>query len=495
MNVLLLCPKTPTTSALPALPLGALAIASYLKEKGYSVKIADFTVSKRSLAYYLKDFKPDVVGVTLMSLLGIPHSQKLSAHFRQLGIPVIWGGNIPSCLPEEILREGAADYVVIREGESVFHELLQRIEKGESAHDVGGIAYLDNDDKLQMPPREQMFEDLHSLPPLDFSFVNPRNYYQHYPSCSKGMYLYSSKGCGGVCAFCFNPHFNKSVHRPRNIEHVCHEIRILVNEYDVDGIFFCDADFCGDKQELFNKCAKLKALNLPFVWGCQTRIGITKEELTAMYDAGCRWVMFGVETGSERLQAKINKNLDLATVHKPFEYCRELGITTIAGIILGLPTETQQDLRDSISAAFRMKSHITACQFYCAFQHTQFFDELVESGLLKEPKTLKQWLGFFALESGKITMGNVPNKELRVVQKFFLFASAVLPQPHTSGRFFLFRRYIVDTLRFMKLKGFFNGIAFAAALGTEAVKMLWYITMYPKIRKKYGLYLRNFKQQ
>ena len=489
-NILLVSPLMPATSALPTLPLGLLAMASFLKEHGYNVKVADFCVSRKKLSHYLKNFTPDVVGATMMSPMSIPHCIELSRYFKELRIPFVVGGAVPTCCPEPALIEGVVDFIILREGESTFLELLQKLEKGEDGHDVAGLAYLGDDGKVVINP-ERPQQDLCALPRLDFSFVTPKAYFQHYPGTARCLYLHTSKGCEGNCGFCFNPHFNKSIHRTRNADTVCEEIRELVTKYNADGFYFCDAHFGSDKEHLLELCAKLKAVNLPFTWGCQMRIGVSREELQAMYDAGCRSIMFGVETGSPKMQKKINKNLDLSAVPKHFDDCREIGIATIAGIVLGLPGEGEKELQETIDLCFRMKPNITAMGFFVPFPTIHLWDEVFNAGKVTMPDSLMGYLEWFTLESGNKAYGDVPNKELRVVQNFFRFISAVIPQTEATGRFFLFKRYLIDILRFARVRGFSSGLVFAVAIYWEAAKMFWYTFAYPKIRKKYGLYLKN----
>lgn len=37
------------------------------------------------------------------------------------------------------------------------------------------------------------------------------------------------------------------------------------------------------------------------VWGCQMRLGVLDEDdVDLMYRAGCRWILFGIESGNEQ---------------------------------------------------------------------------------------------------------------------------------------------------------------------------------------------------
>jgi radical SAM superfamily enzyme YgiQ (UPF0313 family) len=98
------------------MPLGLLSIAKYLADNGHSVKIIDRAVKSAGLKKHLDSFKPDIVGISALSTKRFSDALNISKKIRARGIPVVWGGQIPSAIPELILKSDVVDFVIVGEG-------------------------------------------------------------------------------------------------------------------------------------------------------------------------------------------------------------------------------------------------------------------------------------------------------------------------------------------------------------------------------------------
>jgi radical SAM superfamily enzyme YgiQ (UPF0313 family) len=205
MKVLLFNPKATQLNRrkkAPSAPLGLLAIASYIKAKGHTVKVVDLTVKANSIEKCIRTFNPDVVGVSFSATLVGNSTVTISRIAKKYNVPVVWGGHMPSSLPDLCFKEGCVDFIVIGEGEVTFSKLLDTIDAGGVYSDIDGLAYVDKDGMHINKHRE--FADLNSFPATDWSLVNPEKYCQVYFVCKKMMYLYSSKGCPVNKPLCFS---------------------------------------------------------------------------------------------------------------------------------------------------------------------------------------------------------------------------------------------------------------------------------------------------
>jgi len=499
MKVLIVNPRVAFNVYFAGTPLGSLAVGSYLKEKGYDVRIYDRAADKRKLAKVFAEFKPDAVGISLIASVAIPDALRVSKYCREQGVPVIMGGITASFVADALLKEDATDYIVLGEGEIPMYELLRKLESGEPVGEMLGIAYRDESGQIQIMP-ERPFADLNEFPTMDWSLIKPERYWQsHISGMQRAIYLFRSKGCPGRCTFCFNPAFHHSERRVRSDEDVCEDIRVLVTEYHADGIIFGDECFCTRSEELLNFCAKLKAMNLPVHWGCQTRTTTTREELQAMYDAGCRAVFFGVESGSPKIQKKVHKNLSLNGIERVFRDCQEIGIYTTASIVLGLPTETEEDLKLTIALMTKIRANYMHLPFFSPIYPSELWDECVAEKKLTPPRNLDEWSkiylsGWFSSAlNGGVIFGEVPLRELQVAQCFAFWLCFAQPGGNNTSLIYACRRIFVDFFRFVLQQGFVNGFRNLFQLAQRALIVFWNITAYPKIRKKYGLYVKNFR--
>ena len=87
-------------------------------------------------------------------------------------------------------------------------------------------------------------------------------------------------------------------------------------------------------------------------WTCETRTDlVNKEVLSGMKAAGCQTIFFGTESGSERIQKKLNKNINLEEVKRTFELTHQVGIKTATSFMLGIPGETVEDMQATFKYA------------------------------------------------------------------------------------------------------------------------------------------------
>ncbi|MCL2023117.1 MAG: B12-binding domain-containing radical SAM protein [Oscillospiraceae bacterium] len=492
MKVLLINPRVGLNRFHTSLPLGMLAIGSYLKSKGYTVRTFDRCVQRENFIKIFDEFKPDVVGFSIFSFDVVKDAMKISAYARKSGIPVVLGGGFSTILAREFLSENIGDYVVLGEGEITMDELLQRIERGADVDDVAGLAYV-RDGSVRFTC-EREFCDLRQLPKLDWSLVKPSNYYTFtFPGSQNAIYIYHSKGCPGRCSFCFNKSFHKSMRRLRSDEAVCAEIRELVDTYGADGVIFGDECFCANKEEMLAFCEKLASLDI--LWACQTRPTLTRQEVQAMYDSGCRTIFFGVESGSPRMQKEVQKNLPLERVKETFELCREIGIYTVGSFILGLPGETREDMLQTLEFINEIKPDLMQKPFFLPAPASKCWDDLIAQGKIEVPKNLLSWRKSYPMETLGISYCELSKRELNVISSFLGLLNTIPPRSERRDIYAknVLRIFLREVILLPQRRGLFGGLHYVFSMGVTALRLMWFLTAYPKIRREYGLYLKNFR--
>ena len=496
MNVLLINPSCGFQPVMKSSPLGLLSIATYLKERGYDVRLYDRKLGKLSPRKAVQGFPPDAVGVSVASTADICDGVRISRWFRARGIPVIWGGQFSSVAPKTILREGGADYVVIKEGEITFLELLQAIEtKGEAAR-VKGIVYLEPSGGMRLtPPRE--LADLAGFPGIDWSFINLPDYFYPDPKmgCERMLNLYSSKGCPGHCSFCYNKNFNHSQCRKRPNGLVVGEMQELAAKYGMDGITFVDEDMFGaGKDDMRDFCRRLRALDLNVKWRCFSRVAsFSREDLSMLYDAGCRMIFFGIESGSPETLRRMRKNLDLTAVEDAIHACNEAGIMTTLSFVLGFPDETEGQLRETIRLMRRLESAMNTLMVlaYVPIPHTEAYSELVEAGRLPEARPLREWGRIQLREDISESFSEMSEREFHVIQAYFYWRifrrKSRRPDEDGAGQREYIHSRIASSLRNILRQSLSGMCEWALSAAKFFLTIAWYAHAYPGIRKKYGL--------
>lgn len=490
MKVLLIQPRSSDVRHQLVPPLGLLAIGTYLKYKGYEVTIVDRSINLNSINKLLDKYEPDFVGVSAITGTMLLDAVNLSKVVKNRGIPVIWGGVHPSLLPEQTLQSNIIDYIVIGEAEESLFQLLQAIENKSSVYDVEGIAFMDHGSVIINESRS--FIDLSKIPITDWSLVNVQDYFQGLGECKKLIRIYTSKGCPGKCTFCYNQAFHKQKWRGRAPEQIADEVQLLVEKYGADGISFIDELWSSDISRMHEICNLFIKRKLDFKWYFNARVDqYTIEDLELMYKAGCRWILFGIESASPRILRQIKKGINLERVTKMFEMCRQIGISTIASFMLGFPDETEEDLRTT--AEFAIKLNATYYDFtrYMCYPGTELYNYTIENHLFNPPETLQEWAEISSWDRISVNLTKVSDLDLSIINDFFVWVN--LKRMMKPDQFRTLLGYFYKLKSTKDIGGFLKAIKDLLASYYEVLRITINLIFHPVILKKYGLTLIRLK--
>lgn len=489
MKVLLIMPYNCDLIHAVSLPLGLISIASYLKQHGHEAKIHDMSVTHGNIAKVCKEYKPDIIGISLGSVKHTEGAKHITKLLKKTGIQIVWGG--PFCDvsdPYIMLRDGGADLMSFSEGEETWLEIMERLQNGRDLEGIDGTAYLKNGGLIRTPDRA--FLDPALLPELDFSFVDVNAYSQYLYGCKKLVYVYLSKGCPAHCTFCTNTISHRCTYRRRKLDVFMHELDILVNKYGVDGIYFADELCFFNKDELYEVCDAFDASGLNFTWGFQTRIGILGEdEFKRVHASGCRWVDFGIESGSREQLRIMKKGIPYEKIAPTFEWCDRAGLISLANFIIGLPGETEEQLKDTVKLASEIKA--TQCTFlkFCISPNTEMGKKAIADGLMKHPiRKMSDYLKIDFFVSKTDNFSFVPTKELDVIQSYYLW-NAIFRKEYgeKTHSYDLFLKHIQTLLRRLSFLHFTCAVKCLVEFVLLFARFFCDTHFHPKISQKYGL--------
>jgi len=358
MNVALVFPryKYPSGDA----PLGILYIASTIREwSETNINFIDttFNPSAKYLETALKK-RYDIVGISAMTTM-INDAIKVAAVAKRHNpdTKVVIGGPHATVLPEETLSNPNFDAVVVGEGEMTF---LDIIKNGGNFEGIKGVVYRDRKKIVSNKPRDPIGNlDTIPFPAIDLIDVEKytRNWFQ-LDSVSpnlRGMNIIASRGCPYKCSFC-QPTLKRmfgEVVRRRSADNIISEIQHLHDKFRLSAFMFQDDTFIVDMKWVFEICDKIIAEKLDLIWGCNVRVNLlSRDLLIKMRSAGLRKINFGIESGSQRiLDTVYNKGITLQQVKDAARTSRELGIRSQGYFMLGAPTETREEIEQTIRLA------------------------------------------------------------------------------------------------------------------------------------------------
>jgi len=132
----------------------------------------------------------------------------------------------------------------------------------------------------------------------------------------------------------------------------------------------------------------MKEHELDTPWLCMARADTCDYEATkAMADTGLCAIKFGVESGVQRVVNATGKSLDLAKVKDAVKWCQDFGVRVHCTFTIGLPTETWDDMMQTIDFALKLDPDSAQFSINTPFPGTKYFALLDKLGYVLE----KDW--------------------------------------------------------------------------------------------------------
>jgi anaerobic magnesium-protoporphyrin IX monomethyl ester cyclase len=337
-------------------PTGLCYIAALLRKHGHAVSIVDAEAmhwdAEKTVAEVL-DRAPIIVGIACKSLW-MPSAALVAAalNAKQPDLPIFAGGNHVTALPERTLEENPAILgAIIGEGENTFLELVEAFKKGHDWSSIAGLALRIEGKPVRTQPRARIL-DLDELPAPAFDLLPnltthyrpPLNLVDKTPAFS----LLTSRGCPSKCTFCDRSVFGNRVtgHSPEYMMEIIHNLH---KQYGVCYLLFDDDNLLIRKDKLFRLLDLIEDSGLGIQFNCQSRVDtITEEVLTRLKRAGCRRVLFGIESGSPDILKAMHKRISTEQIIRAVKMTQSAGLMALGYFILGYPGETKETLEDTV---------------------------------------------------------------------------------------------------------------------------------------------------
>ncbi len=379
----------------PQMPLSIIHVADPLVHAGYKVRILDMRVENYRTFHV---GNPVFVGISSMSGTQISYGLQFAKKVRveSPSSPIVWGGVHSSLQPEQTAKSNYVDIVVRGEGDLVVVKLANRLSEGRPLDDVEGITFK-KEGTIRNNPDAPLI-DLDSIPlDLPFNLLH----LDRYPSLEKGRFhIQTSRGCPHSCGFCYNLIYNKRKWRGKSSHRVIAEIEYVLKEFPNTKIIdMIDDNFFVDEKRVEDICQALIDRNINVAWRASCRFDYlstySKNFIELLEKSGCKELDFGGETGSERLQSLICKDITYEQMISSLENLKRWGsnIEVYVSWVSGLPTETDDDLNDTFDLMDKMSEIYPKTQHFGLFIYTPYPSPIMDPLLIefKPPQTLEEW--------------------------------------------------------------------------------------------------------
>lgn len=337
-------------------PLGVLTLAGELRKHGFCPEVVDldslYTAwlaarrSRQDFAWHVAEDlarrEAEVYG--LSTICGsYPLTLRIATALKDLrsGCNIVLGGPQATATAGETLDAFVAVDVVVRgEGEHVLPALLIALASGGALSSVPGISYRTSAGVAHTPD-PPLIEDLDLLPVAAYDL---------YPNLRslRSLPVEAGRGCPFSCTFCSTSRFFGRRFRLKSTGRIVQEMLELRRAYDIRSFELIHDNLTVDRRRVVELCEAISSCGERFTWSCSSRTDTLDDDLIDLMDrAGCRGIFFGVETGSDALQRRIRKRLDLQEARDRLRRVNRRRIPAAVALITGFPDETSDDLRST----------------------------------------------------------------------------------------------------------------------------------------------------
>jgi len=373
MNVLLTTPAAPIAAPFytdeKRFPIGIGFLISVLRDAGHEVHFIDNYLQPSDFISegFLQENAIDILGVYVSTIcfneaVGLlKKAQRLRRQGKWSGRIVV-GGPHASVMPHTIPRY--VDHIVIGEGERAILKILEghpeRILRAERITDMDSLPFPAYDVAVQLP------YDSTALLMEEGPVIN----------------MNTSRGCPFDCTFCSVGSVWGRKYACFSAGRIIEDIRFIKREYDVAGVYFREDNFTLRKDRVIDFCEGLLRNGLDVQWMCETRVDtVDKKLLRLMKRAGCAGLYMGAESSSQRILDFLKKGITVEQVRQVFAWCNELDIKTLASFVVGVPTETEEEIEQTITFAENLGATMHGFNVYVGIPRSPLYDYVLENKL------------------------------------------------------------------------------------------------------------------
>lgn len=335
----------------------------------------------------------------------ISHALELAQTLGDIapGVPRVFGGPHANVLPAQTSEHPLVTHVLAGPGQHTMPALVSAFLRLTSLDDVPDLWRVTEGKVVHtattVPPGW-------ALTPLHhWNTVSLSSYVRAEDTIASRVLNYvSSSGCSYGCRFCYEQHYGRKYHA-LPAESVLSDITTLANRLDLGGIKFYDANLFMDKKRARALVAGLAGCSPRLNWAASIhpkdiRVMLRDDPRTMHrhFAAGCRRLLIGVESGSDRvLREIVHKGIDRTGILESARAVDDAGILGAYTFILGFPGETRHEKSQTIDLAEQISQLPTRPEVrfhgYAPYPGTPLYEDALRGGF-QPPDSLEGWAQF-----------------------------------------------------------------------------------------------------
>ncbi|HOH83028.1 MAG TPA: radical SAM protein [Bacteroidales bacterium] len=335
----------------------------------------------------ISDFCPDLIGISIYTTFAASafHTAEIAKTIYP-DCPVVLGGPHATSKAGEVMQIAPfVDFVVKGAGEKPLLDLANHFQRKEgSLQSIAGLSFRMDGQIIHNPAADTRERISGTSFPDRSLLMNEKSY----SSEDMGLIM-TTIGCPYNCTFCAS-HIKKI--SSREVDNIIEEIKLVKQKYGTTQFAFKDDSFTINKSRVYELCQRLIGEKLHICWECNTRVNLIDEELLrVMKKAGCNYIKIGIESGADKILAKINKGITCEQSRNAAKILRKSGIHWSAYFLIGMLGETKEDMYNTLEFMYELKPDLALLGVYETFPGTKMFDDGLEKNMVKTPMLLEDF--------------------------------------------------------------------------------------------------------
>lgn len=449
MRVLLINPRFQLPIDTRTTPhLGVAYLAAVSERRGDEVRVFDMDVETVSLRDFVREYQPDIVGIT-SNTPQVKQGWYAAREIKSvLDVVIVQGGPHVSALPEEAASRPEIDVVARGEGEETWLNLCEVVEQAKKNNPgfksvdlldpanklldgVLGITYQTTDGKIRHTHERPAIANLDDLPFPAYHYFKMERYTSLQPAMDaiekgKSFSIMTSRGCPYRCTFCSQSVMAEKW-RARSPANVVKEWAHLVHDLGAQEIGILDDSANINRKrlhELSDLLIKEKLNHVPWILINGIRANLADEDLLRhMKEAGLKRLAFGVETGDEDILESIDKRVTHEQIKQAFKNAKKVGLETVGFFIIGLPGDTEETMEKTIRLACELDPLVANFSMMTPYPGTKVWEQVHRNGgrmLVKDWQDYVFFEGKARYELGETTATIQEKKWKEAYRRFYL---------------------------------------------------------------------------
>jgi len=376
-------------------PLHLCNLGTSLEDAGYEVRVLDYAGPFQQINSFfaeIADLNPTVVGLTCYTPY-VGQFHRLTTELRKFLPKAVFivGGAHSTVWPQWSLEKMPQfDYAMAGEADRGILDFARMLEGKRSEDEVPGLGFR-RDGAIRVNER-RFIGNLDELPQVRRCLLD--KYYRkrlYWDVAARGNLdmMITSRGCPYSCTFCFKL---ERKYRYRGVEHLMAEFEEL-RRRGVTSIHIQDDAFTANRKRCFAVADELSKGKYNFELKIRSRVNnVDAELLKVLKQCGVRQIIYGFESGSQAVLNCMSKRTTVEMNARAVELTRKAGIACYGEIMIGMPAETPDTLRQTAEFLLKYKPFIGNIPVLYPLPGTKVYDDAKANGTLQGDWTIEgQW--------------------------------------------------------------------------------------------------------